>query len=229
MSAPSTRPTPHAEPCLSASILGCDLGRASEEARSAEQAGARVIHADVMDGSFVPNLSFGADLIARVVEACTIPVTAHLMVERPERLLDLFLACGARRILVHPEATPHVRRAIDLIRDAGLSPGISLNPGTGLSAAEPLLHVIDEVLVMTVNPGWGGQRMMADQLEKVRTLRAWIEEGRIAPLDLSVDGGISPATAGQAIEAGARVLVAGTAFFGAPDRAAALRAIVGTA
>jgi ribulose-phosphate 3-epimerase len=217
----------HSAPCVSASILGCDLGKAGSEALSAREAGALVIHADVMDGMFVPNISFGADLITRVAEACTLPVTAHLMVERPERLLDVFLVSGASRILVHPEATPHVRRAIDLIRDAGLSPGVAINPGTDLSAIEPLLAHIDEVLVMTVNPGWGGQPMMADQLAKVARLRTRIEAGEIAPLDLSVDGGISPATAAQAIAAGAMVLVAGTALFGAEDRAAAVRAMVG--
>jgi ribulose-phosphate 3-epimerase len=216
-------------PCISASILGCDLGRVVEEARSAEAAGAAVIHADVMDGLFVPNISFGPDLIARVVAGCALPVTAHLMVEKPERLIDLFLATGARRILVHPEATPHIRRAIDLIREGGASPGVTLNPGTDLSVLEPLLPFIDEVLIMTVNPGWGGQRMMPDQLAKVRALRARVVAGEIAPLDLSVDGGISPETAREAINAGANVLVAGTALFGAADRAGAVREMLAEA
>ncbi len=216
-------------PVISASILGCDLGKAAEEARSAVAAGAAVIHADVMDGHFVPNLSFGPDLIARVAEACGAPVTAHLMVERPERILDVFLGTGVHRLLVHPEATPHVRRAVDMIREAGVSPGITLNPGTPIEAAEALYAHIDEVLVMTVNPGWGGQAMMPEQLDKVRTLRARIRTGDLPTLDLSVDGGVSPETARSVREAGANVLVAGTALFGAPDRAAAVRAMLGTA
>jgi ribulose-phosphate 3-epimerase len=216
-------------PCISASILGCDLGRVVEEARSARAAGAAVIHADVMDGLFVANISFGPDLIARVVEGAGIPVTAHLMVERPERLLAAFLATGAHRISVHPEATPHIRRAIDLIREGGASPGVTLNPGTDLSVLEPLLPFIDEVLIMTVNPGWGGQQMMPDQLEKIRVLRERIRAGEIAPVDLSVDGGISPETAAEAIAAGANVLVAGTALFGAEDRARAVREMLGEA
>ncbi len=214
-------------PVVSASILGCDLGRAAEEARSAVVAGAEVIHADVMDGHFVPNLSFGPDLIARVAETCGAPVTAHLMVERPERLLHVFLDAGVQRLLVHPEATPHIRRAIDMIREAGVSPGVSLNPGTPVQAAEALYPHIDEVLIMTVNPGWGGQAMMPEQLDKVRALHARVTSGEFPELDLSVDGGVSPTTARIVLDAGANVLVAGTALFRASDRAAAIRAMLG--
>lgn len=227
MSAPLPVRDPALPACISASLLGSDLGQVASEALSAERAGAEVLHADVMDGQFVPNISFGPDVIARVVAASSVPVTAHLMVERPERLVPVFTGCGARRILVHPESTPHVRRALDLVREAGLSAGVAINPGTDLSAIEPLLAFCDEVLVMTVNPGWGGQAMMPDQLAKARRLRERIALGDIAPLDVSVDGGISPATAATAREAGANVLVAGTALFGAPDRARAIREMIG--
>ena len=208
---------------VAASILGCDLGRVVEEALSAVEAGAEAIHADVMDGHFVPNISFGPDLIGRVVAAVEARVTAHLMVERPERLLDVFLDTRADRILVHPEATAHARRALDVIREGGASAGTALNPGTPLCFAEVLLPHVDEVLVMTVNPGWGGQQMMAEQLDKVRELRRRIDAGDLPAFDISVDGGIAPNTAGVVREAGATVLVAGTALFGALDRAEAIR------
>jgi len=212
---------------VSASILGCDLGRAASEAQRAVKAGAGMIHADVMDGHFVPNISFGPDLIARVAAVVEVPVSVHLMVERPERLLQAFLDTGADRFIVHPEATPNVRRAIDLIVEAQASPGICLNPGTPVSFAEALLDHVDEILIMTVSPGWGGQAMLPEQLNKVRELREMIEAGEIHDMDLSVDGGIGPATAREARLAGANILVAGTALFGAPDPAETVRQMLG--
>ncbi len=223
----SDRAAPNTPVQVSASILGCDLGRAAAEAQRAVEAGAELIHADVMDGHFVPNISFGPDLIARVTAAVEVPVTVHLMVERPERLLQAFLETGADRFIVHPESTPNVRRAIDLIAEAYASPGICLNPGTPVSFAEALLDHVDEVLIMTVNPGWGGQSMLPEQLAKVRELREMIGSGEIPDIDLSVDGGIGPATAREARLAGANILVAGTALFGAPDSTEAIRAMLG--
>jgi ribulose-phosphate 3-epimerase len=214
---------------VSASILGCDLGRASDEAQRAIEAGAEMIHADVMDGHFVPNISFGPDLVARVTAAVEVPVSVHLMVERPERLLQSFLDTGADRFIIHPESTPNSRRAVDLIAEADASPGICLNPGTPVSFAECLLDHVDEVLIMTVNPGWGGQAMLPEQLAKVRELREMIDAGEIRDIDLSVDGGIAPATARDARLAGANILVAGTALFGAPDPALAVKQILGEA
>jgi ribulose-phosphate 3-epimerase len=151
------------------------------------------------------------------------------MVERPEAMIAAFTEAGAARILVHPESTPHIRRAIDLILEAGVSAGISLNPGTPLSAADELFLHIEEVLLMTVNPGWGGQKLIVDQLHKVRELRRRIDSEQAPPMDVGVDGGISPATAWAAREAGANVLVVGTALFSADDRSLAVRVMLGEA
>ncbi|GBF04643.1 ribulose-phosphate 3-epimerase [Deinococcus aerius] len=195
------------------SLLAADFAFLGDAIREAEAGGVDGFHLDVMDGQFVPNLNFGP----RTVEACrrvtTRPLEAHLMIVRPERFVPDFVQAGANRVIIHAEATPHLHRAVGLIRELGAQAGVSVNPGTPLQVLRPVLADLDLALVMSVNPGFGGQRFLPGSLERVRTVRRWLEEaGRGA--ELEVDGGITPATAPGMVTAGATVLVAGSAVFG---------------
>ncbi len=201
---------------LAPSILSADFARLGEQIATAEAHGADWIHVDVMDGHFVPNLTMGP----LVVEACRrvtdLPLDVHLMIEPPEPLLEAFARAGADVLTVHVEATPHIHRALQRIRDLGCRPGVALNPGTPVSAVEPVLHLAEVVLVMSVNPGFGGQRFLPEVLPKVRRLRALLDEVNPQAL-VEIDGGIHAETLPLARDAGAQVFVAGSAVFKHPE------------
>jgi len=194
------------------SILAADFAKLGEEIRALDAAGADVIHLDVMDGHFVPNLSIGPAVVHALRPYTDLPFDVHLMIAPVDTLLPAFAEAGADILTVHPEAGPHVHRSLQLIKSLGKKAGISLNPGTPASVAAPLLELVDLVLVMSVNPGFGGQSFISGALEKIAALRDMIDAGG-RTIDLEVDGGISFETAPEAVAAGADLLVAGTATF----------------
>ena len=197
---------------IAPSILAADFARLGEEVRAMENAGADYIHIDVMDGHFVPNLTMGPAIVKALRGHTALPFDVHLMISPIDQFVAAFAEAGADIITVHPEAGPHLHRTIQLIRQLGKKPGVSLNPGTPVEALDYVLGDIDMVLVMSVNPGFGGQGFIATQLDKIRAVRDRIARSGRA-IDLSVDGGITVETAPAAIAAGANVLVAGTATF----------------
>jgi ribulose-phosphate 3-epimerase len=209
---------------IAPSILSADFGRLAEEVRAAEAAGADWIHVDVMDGRFVPNITIGPVVVGAVRKATQLPIDAHLMIVEPEKYVEAFAKAGADVISVHAEVSPHLHRTLQAIRGAGAKPAVALNPATPLSAVEWVLGDCEMVLLMTVNPGFGGQRYIDACTDKVRQLRA-VAAARGQALDIEVDGGINPDTVTAAAAAGANVFVAGTAVFGAKDYAAAIRGI----
>lgn len=209
---PLAWPAPGAGPVVLPSLLSADFARLAEQVRAAEAAGAAGLHLDVMDGHFVPNLTFGPPIIAAVRRLTSLPLDVHLMVERPEALLPAVAEAGADVVTVHVEATPHVHRALQMIRALGCRAGVALNPGTPATAIEPLLAEVDLVLVMSVNPGFAGQAFLPLALDKLRALRAMLPAAGPRPW-LEVDGGIDPKTAPLAVAAGADLLVAGSAVF----------------
>jgi ribulose-phosphate 3-epimerase len=206
------------------SLLSADFGRLADEVRAAEAGGADLIHVDVMDGRFVPNITVGPLVVEAVRRVTRLPVDAHLMIVEPERYVEAFAKAGADIVSVHAEVSPHLHRTLQAIRAAGAKPAVALNPATPLSALEYVLGDCEMVLVMTVNPGFGGQKFIQACTDKVRRLRE-MANARQQPLDIEVDGGIKPETVGAVAAAGANVLVAGTAVFGAKDYGQAIRAI----
>jgi len=206
------------------SILSADFGRLAEEVRAVEAAGADVIHVDVMDGRFVPNITVGPLVVEAVRKVTKLPVDAHLMIVEPERYVEAFAKAGADLVSVHAEVSPHLHRTLQAIRAAGARPAVALDPSTGLEAVEYVLGDCEMVLLMTVNPGFGGQRYIEAVTEKIRRLRS-LADARGQALDIEVDGGVKPDTAARVAAAGANVLVAGTAVFGQQDYGAAIRAI----
>jgi ribulose-phosphate 3-epimerase len=206
---------PQSPPILIApSILSADFGRLAEEVRAVEAAGADWIHVDVMDGRFVPNITIGPVVVDAVRRATRLPVDVHLMIVEPERYVESFQKAGADRISVHVEASPHLHRTLQQIRALGARAGVVLDPHTSEDGIRYVLGDLDLVLVMSVNPGFGGQSFIPAALPKLRALRSAIDAAGL-DVALEVDGGIAPATAGAVVAAGARVLVAGSAVFGA--------------
>ena len=197
---------------IAPSILSADYLRLGEQVREAEAAGADYIHVDVMDGHFVPNITIGPVVVEAVRRETGLPLDVHLMIEEPERQVEAFAKAGASILTVHPEATLQLHRTIDMIRRLGVRPGVVLNPGTSVSMVEDVLADVDLVLVMSVDPGFGGQEFIGGVLPKVRRLRGLLD-GAGLPAELEIDGGITPETAPRSVEAGVRVLVAGTAIF----------------
>ncbi len=197
---------------LAPSILAADFARLGEQVRDAETAGADYIHIDVMDGHFVPPITMGPLIVAAVRRSCALPLDVHLMIEEPERHIGALKDAGADLLTVHAEATRHLHRVLKTIHDAGLRAGVALNPGTHETAIAEVLDLADLVLVMTVNPGWGGQRFIESVRPKLRRVRQMIDAiGR--PVELEVDGGVDAATIRACVEDGADVLVAGSATF----------------
>lgn len=206
-----------ADVLISPSILSADFAKLGEEVQSIDQAGADWIHIDVMDGHFVPNITIGPGVVKALRPHTQKPFDVHLMISPVDPFLDSFAEAGADLITVHPEAGPHLHRTIQHIKSLGKKAGVSLNPATPPDALDYVLEDIDLVLVMSVNPGFGGQKFIASQLKKIEAIANRIATGNLA-VRLEVDGGIDPATASQAISAGANVLVAGTAVFrGGPE------------
>jgi ribulose-phosphate 3-epimerase len=216
---------------IAPSILSADFARLAEALEEAEAGGADWIHVDCMDGHFVPNLTIGPPVVKALKKETQLPLDVHLMIERPENLLEAFVDAGADYLTVHVEACTHLHRTIQRIRDLGAKPGVSLNPATPLTSLIEILPYVDLVLVMSVNPGFGGQRYIPTMTEKIATLRRALEERHLWPIELEVDGGITPKTLPEVAAAGASVVVAGAAVFnkegGVAANIAALRAAAG--
>ncbi len=211
------------EPKFAPSILSADFARLAEAVIAAERAGADWIHVDVMDGHFVPNLTFGPKMVADLHKATRLPLDVHLMIERPEDWVDRYADAGATYLTIHVEASRDVPGTLAAIRNRGVRPGLTLNPETPVDAVMPHLGSVDLALVMSVHPGFGGQKFIESALDKVRTIRDALD-GRKLAAELEVDGGIKLDNAGRVVAAGATVLVAGSAVFEDPDGpAAALR------
>ncbi len=204
---------------IAPSILSADFSRLAEEIREVEKAGCDVIHVDVMDGHFVPNLTIGPPVIRWIRKTTALPLDVHLMIEEPIRYLEDYKKAGSDWLTIHVEAAREVKEALNKIKSLGAKVGLSLRPKTPLESILPYLDLLDLVLVMTVEPGFGGQSFMPDMMEKVKVLRP-----QFAGL-ISVDGGITQETSGVALKAGADILVAGTAIFGLKDRSQAVRAL----
>lgn len=206
---------------IAPSILSCRFAELGREVRAVEEAGAEWIHVDVMDGRFVPNITIGPVVAKAVRGVATRTVDVHLMIENPERYVPDFAKAGADFVSVHVEASPHLHRTLSLIRELEMGAGVALNPSTPLSAVEEALDLVDLLVIMSVNPGFGGQAFIPSSYDKVARARALADARRPGRIEVQVDGGVSPTTAPGLVEAGATVLVAGSAVFGHPNGAAA--------
>ena len=213
---------------IAPSILSADFARLGEEIAAAERGGATVIHVDVMDGHFVPNITLGLPVVRALSRATRLPLDTHLMISEPGRYAEQFVEAGASMVSVHVEADPHLHRTLTAIRNKGGAAGIAINPVTPLGALEEALPFADYVLIMSVNPGFGGQKFIPTALDKVRRLRRMIDE-RGLPTRIEIDGGIGKDNVAEVSAAGAEILVAGTAVFGTDDPARAVRELLDAA
>ena len=209
---------------IAPSVLAADFSRLADEVRRVELAGADLIHIDVMDGRFVPVLTFGAIVVAAIKRSTSVPLDVHLMIVEPDRQLDAVADAGASRITVHVEATPHLHRVVSAIRARGLKAGVALNPATPVAALSDIVNDIDHVLVMNVNPGFTGQQFIPSSLRKVAEMRALLS-ARGSQADIEVDGGVDLGNAQALVQAGATILVAGAAVFHTPDATQAVQAL----
>jgi ribulose-phosphate 3-epimerase len=220
-------PSPRAHPKIAPSILSADLSRLGEEIREVEAAGAELIHLDVMDGHFVPNLTWGPPIVAAVRPVTKLPLDVHLMITKPARYIEAFAEAGADIIGIHIEADATPGETLAHIRALGKKPCITLNPQTGLETIDHLLDQVDQVLIMSVNPGFGGQAFIPSALGKIEALANRLAQRGLQNVEIEVDGGIGPTTFQSVVDAGATILVAGAAIFGQRDRAAAIRTLKG--
>ena len=209
---------------IAPSILAADFASLGEGIRAVERGGANLLHVDVMDGHFVPNISIGVPVVESLRKATRLPLDVHLMIENPERYIQPFSEAGADMISVHQEATVHLDRVLTMIREHGCRPGAVINPATPVSALSEVLDSVDYVLVMSVNPGFGGQKFIPGALEKIRRLKE-IRERYNQSFRIEVDGGLGPENVMEVVRAGAEILVAGTSIFHTPDPAEAVRAM----
>lgn len=207
---------------IAPSILSADFSRLGEEIQAVERGGAGLIHVDVMDGHFVPNITVGLPVVKAVAQVTNLPIDAHLMISEPGRYAVEFVKAGARMVSVHVEADAHLHRTVMSIKSAGAQAGVVLNPATPIESVHEILAFVDYVLVMSVNPGFGGQKFITTALDKVRRLRRIIDQ-RGLPVRLEIDGGIDLENIQQVVEAGAEIIVSGSAIFGAKDPGAAVR------
>lgn len=210
---------------IAPSILSADFSRLAEEIRSVEEGGAGVLHVDVMDGHFVPNITIGLPVVKSLRKATKLTIDTHLMISEPSRYAVKFVEAGADMVSVHVEADPHLHRTLAAIRDAGAKAGIAINPATPLSTLEEALQYADFVLVMSVNPGFGGQKFIASSLDKVRRLKRMIQD-RELDTRIEIDGGIDASRISDVIDAGAEIIVAGSAVYGTGDPAEAVRGLI---
>jgi ribulose-phosphate 3-epimerase len=210
---------------LAASILSADFARLAEDVSRAERGGAGLLHVDVMDGHFVPNITLGPPIVKCLRRATSLPLDVHLMIENADRYLDAFVDAGASWVSLHVEAVPHLQRAVAHLRQRGVRPGVVLNPATPLAAVDEILPEVDYVLVMSVNPGFGGQTFLPRSLDKVRRLRGTILERGLGT-KIEVDGGVDAGNARSLVDAGAEILVAGSAVFGGGDAEAGARRLI---
>ncbi|MCT2909470.1 ribulose-phosphate 3-epimerase [Schleiferilactobacillus harbinensis] len=211
---------------IAPSILSADFANLATDVAKIEDVG-DLIHIDVMDGHFVPNLAFGPQVVATLRPLTKLPLEVHLMVEKPENFVDEFIKAGADTILVHSESTPHLYRVIQLIKEAGVKAGVVVNPGTPIESVSPILHLVDEVLVMTVNPGFGGQKFLPDMLRKVTHVAQLRDTTANADYTIEVDGGVNANTIGDCANAGADTFVAGSFVFDNADPAGQVRRLRG--
>jgi ribulose-phosphate 3-epimerase len=211
---------------IAPSLLAADFSRLDREVAEVQRAGADLIHLDIMDGHFVPNLTFGPPVVEHLAAHCTVPMDAHLMVLRPDDLVPALATAGVARVAVHVEAVPHLHRSLAGIRELGMLAGVAINPGTALGALDDALPFADFALVMSVNPGFGGQEFITETLDKIRRLRRRI--GTV-DFDITVDGGVDATNAAALVAAGATTLVAGSSIFGSEDRQRAVAELRGRA
>jgi ribulose-phosphate 3-epimerase len=212
---------------IAPSLLAADFAELAKEIRSVEESGADWLHVDVMDGKFVPNITLGPFIVEAIKRNTRLPLDVHLMIEEPERYIPDFVKAGADVISVHVEACPHLHRTLQLIRSLGAKPSVALNPHTPVSWIRHVVTDLDMVLLMTVNPGFGGQTFIPNVIPKIRELRVMLQENNRDSVDIEVDGGINLETAALVKEAGANVLVAGSAVFRAENRAEVIRRLRG--
>ncbi|WP_078413369.1 ribulose-phosphate 3-epimerase [Priestia abyssalis] len=212
---------------IAPSILAANFSKLAEEIQEVDAAGADYIHVDVMDGHFVPNLTFGALAVEAIRPVTTLPLDVHLMIENPDKYIPDFARAGADIITVHVEACPHLHRTIQLIKENGVKAGVALNPATPIDQVKHILEDLDLILLMTVNPGFGGQTFIRSVLPKIEQISQLIQIRQLS-IDVEVDGGINTETARQCVEAGANVLVAGSAIYNQANRKAAIQEIRGT-
>jgi ribulose-phosphate 3-epimerase len=212
---------------VAASILAADFRCLKEEIAAVEKAGADLLHLDVMDGSFVPNISFGAMIVEAVNEITDLPLDVHLMIQRPDIYLEQFARSGADLIVIHQEARAPLERTLSAIRDLKCGVGLSINPTTPLSVLEPFFGQLDHILLMSVNPGFGGQEFIPEVAEKIKQLRETLDRQHLAKVEIAVDGGVNAENASIVIDKGAHVVVAGSAIFHSDDYGRAIRLLRG--